>query len=117
MSDVAVFDLEIQKGGTFRQDFTWQDDDGTPISLSGYSAVMQVRESVGAAATLLELTEANGGLTITAVAGKVSLYLSATATAALTWRRGVYDIRLTSGTGDKSYLVGGAIKVVPRVTQ
>jgi hypothetical protein len=86
-----------------------------PVDLTGASARMQIREQVGGA-VLLELTTENGGLAITGP-GTLTRTLSATATAALTWTDGVYDLEVEYSDGTVQRYLQGAVTVSREVTK
>jgi len=112
--------LKIYKGATFRHVFIWKDGDEVPLNITGYTARMQVRKKIDDVATLLELTTENGGITITPLEGKIALYVSAEATAALTWVDGVYDLEMIiqiDGVDDVTRLVEGKVTVFKEVTR
>lgn len=82
MSDIAaVAALELTRGSTWIDEFTYTDDAGVAVDLTGYSARLQVREVEDEYATeatppLLELltTGANPGLVwATAATGRLTL--------------------------------------------
>lgn len=110
------YDLTIYQGATFRLQFYWRDSDEVGIDLSGYTARMQVRASVRATTTMLELTTENGGITL-GNDGGVLLFLSDEATAALTRRSGVYDLELEAGDGTVTRLLQGSVEISPEVTR
>lgn len=110
--------LEINQGATFRQRLTWMTGTpATPVDLTGYTARMQVREEIAAAAVLVELTTENDGITLGGATGTVDLYISAVATAAFAWESGVYDIEMVAPNGDVKRLVAGSVAVSPEVTR
>lgn len=113
----AQFTLEIAQGETLAQTFVWQNDAGQPVDLTGYTARMQVRERHESQTVLLELTTANGGIQLGGASGTITLSMSATQTAALTWRRGVYDLELVSPAGVVTRLLEGVATVSPEVTR
>lgn len=112
----AVVSLLIQQGADLAHTISLQNSDGTVFVLSGYSAKMQVRAFLGAAATLLELSTANGRLVINGLAGQITLSLDNTTTSALTFKSGVYDLEITSGAGFVTRVMQGNITVSPEVT-
>ena len=80
MTTPAKLKLTIYQGATFRKRLTWKGPlpAQTPIDLTGCTARMQVRPEVESSTVLLELTTANGGITLggvaaaaTAVAGSI----------------------------------------------
>lgn len=109
--------LLIEQGATFRQTFTWQTGSpSVPVDLTGYSAHMQVRDAPGTLPVLLDLSTANGGIVLGGTAGTVTLYASATTTAALAWSKGRFDLDLTAPNGDVIRLLQGGVVVSPEVT-
>lgn len=114
-------DLLIEHGSNFAHRVTWysaytDEEDNTPIDLSDYTARMQVRETYESEETLLELTTENGGIALGGTNGTIDILLSATATAALTFRKAVYDLELVSGT-TVTRLIKGEVTVSPEVTR
>lgn len=112
----GIYDIIIEKGATWNPVITWKNSDGTAIDLTGYSARLQVRESVTASSTVISLTSGSG-ITLGGTAGTISLLLSATDTAALTFEKGVYDLELVSGSGVVYRVLQGRVTVSPEVTR
>jgi hypothetical protein len=77
---------------------------------------MQLRTSYSAATASLELTTANGRISLTN-AGVITLALTATETAALAAGRYVYDLELVSSGGQVTRLLEGVVTVSPEVTR
>lgn len=94
--------LTCQAGETFRHVFTYKDENGYPIDLTGATGAMQVRSSTTInspdTGKVLELTSAAGGIVITAVAGTLLLKATAAVTAALTPGEYHYDLEVTINT-------------------
>lgn len=92
----------------------------TPVNMGGYTARMQIKDKVGG--TVLASTDIDDSplnvitATIDNSLKTITLAISATATAAFTWKKGVYDLEMVSGTGDVTALLSGAIIVTPEVT-
>jgi hypothetical protein len=112
----AVWRWLVEQGATSRTTLTLRDEAG-PVDLTGYMARLQVRETVGSPTTLLDLSTSSGGISIDGPAGSLTLLLSDEATAALTWRHGVFDLEITSPGGDTTRLLKGEITVDPEVTR
>ena len=70
----------------------------TPADLTGYIARMSIKDKVGGT-VLLRLTTENGGIIIDPAAYTITLYISSADTAALTWKKGVFDLELESPAG------------------
>lgn len=113
-----ALNLEMQQGATFRKDLTWQIAEA-PVDLTGYTARMQVRETVDSVTSLLELTTENGYITLGGAAGTIRLEVDAVAMAALDFTAGVYDLELASGdaTPFVTRLCEGAVTLSPEVTR
>lgn len=112
--------LVIEQGATFEFNINWLQSDGsTPVDITGYTARMHIRDSIDAAATLLELTTENARITLGDTAGTIQLSIAATDTAALAFTSGVYDLELvdTGGAGDVTRLTYGGVEVRPEVTR
>ena len=120
MTTPGQYTLNIYKGATLDITFTYKDSAGNPVNLTGYTARLQVRASVDAAAFLLELTTAlvaGSGIVLGGAAGTIQLVAPAAATAAYTWDEGVYDLELISGTGVVTRLLQGPAKAWHEVTR
>lgn len=113
----ATYDFEIEQGSTLIRPIVWKDSSGNPINLSGYSAKMQVRQSVSSDDVLLELSTANGKITLGTTNGTITLVLTATETAAIQWRSGRYDLELTSSGSVVTRLLQGVISISKEVTR
>jgi hypothetical protein len=114
----AKLPLKIDQGATFIKDVTWKA--GKPavaVDLTGAKARMQIREKIDAPAVLLELTTENGGIALGGAAGTVALRIEAVATAAITWRTGVYDLEIEFADGTVRRLLFGGVSVSPEVTR
>ena len=113
----ATLPLKIEKGAKFTKRLTWQDANGTPIDLTGYSARMHIRQSIEASAFELELTTSNGRITLGDTAGTVDLYLTAQETDTLTIKTGVYDLELYTDADNVVRLVEGSVSISEGVTR
>ncbi|WP_396180133.1 hypothetical protein [Flavobacterium sp.] len=113
----ATYNFEIEQGATLARPIVWKDGNGVPVNLTGYSAKMQVRQNTSSQEVLLELSTANGKITITPLTGTITLIFGAATTAAITWKRGKYDLELTSGDGTVTRLIEGDINVSREITR
>lgn len=112
------YDITIEQGATFERTLTWNDQNGSPINLTGYTARMHVRRTHYDNGTpLLTLTTENGGITLGGAAGTIALTVSATATSAVTAASGVYDLELVSAGGRVTRLLEGSVDFTPEVTR
>ena len=113
----ATLDFNVEQGATFSHRLEWKDSREQPINLSGYTARMQVRAKKSSDTVLVELTTANGRISLGGAAGSIDLEIEAAVTAGFDWTKGVYDLELESGTGFVTRLVEGSVSVVPEVTR
>ena len=113
----ASYDFEIEQGATLLKPIVWKDSAGSPVNLTGYTAKMQIRQNVSSPDVLLELSTTNGKLSISAMAGQVTMIFSAATTAAITWSRGKYDLELTSSDGTVTRLIEGEITISKEITR
>ena len=92
----------------------------TPVDLVGYTARMKIKDKIGG--TLLASTEAGDApLNILSIAidnaGKtITLSIAATATDDITWKAGVYDLEMVSGSGVVTTILSGKVTVTKEVT-
>jgi len=117
MSTTPKAHLVINQGATFRHRFTWLDVKGRPIDIAGFTARMQIRESIDASAVLLDLSTANGAISLAGAAGTVQLYISETVTANQTWSKSVYDLLMTAQSGEVYRMVEGTVTLSPGPTK
>lgn len=87
----------------------------TPVDLAGFTARMSVKDKVGGT-ELFRLDTGNGRITINNTAKTIDLTISATDTAALTFKKGVYDLEMVSSGGVVTLLLSGDITVQDEVT-
>lgn len=107
-NDVNASDYDAYVSGGYLQYYT-------PQSLAGYSARMSIKDYIGGT-VLLSLTDVNGGILLDNVLKTITLTSPSTATTALTWQRGVYDLELQDATGVVTRLLYGAVTVSDGVT-
>lgn len=89
----------------------------TPVTLAGYTARMQIRQSLTAPAFLLELTTVNGRIVIDDTAKTITLTIAATDTAAIAWKTGVYDLEMVSPGGVVTQLLSGNVSAIEEATK
>ncbi len=107
----------IEQGATFGQTLTLKDASNTVINLTGFSGAMSLRENPDAASSILDLTTANGRMTMGGSAGTVVLAVSASDTNGLTASDGVFDLEITSGAGIVTRLIEGTYSVRRNITR
>lgn len=91
-----------------------------PADLAGYTARMDIRDKVGG--TLLASSDASDAplniitLTIDNTKKTITMLISATATAAIAWSKGVYELEMVSGTGVVAAVMTGQATVSREIT-
>jgi len=112
-------DFVMEQGGTFSRTFTYVDADSVAVVLTGYTIEMKIREIHESSTVLLTATTGADARFVLSdpTAGEFTLTISATDTAALTFIQAVYDIKLTSPTGNVERLLEGSIKLTKQVTR
>lgn len=113
----AKYDIICDQGATFNRVLTWQDSNGDPINLTGYTAKMQIRPEASSSTTTLSLTTENSRISLGGAAGTITLTIAAADTAAVTAGQYVYDLELVSGAGTVTRLVMGSFLNRPEVTR
>lgn len=79
---------------------------------------MQVRLNAASDDILLELNDSNGRLVITDEQnGELTMYISATDTAALDFTQGVYDMEIEYANGVVDRILYGNVKLSKEVTR
>lgn len=116
MSDtVNTYNMLIKQGSSFSKVITWNDEEGEPFDLTGYTAKMQIRKTIRDEDVSLELTTENGRISIVGAEGKITLSIAATDTEDLSGNY-VYDLELVDGAFVER-LLQGSISVDPEVTR
>lgn len=87
-----------------------------PVNLTGYTARMQIRETVESTTTLVSLTELSG-ITLGGTAGTIAIVISATATALLDFDSAVYDLEVVSAGGVVTPVAYGNVYLNDEVTR
>ena len=109
MAQVQTFHVEA--GATFLRELAYTENDGDEYDLTGYTARLQLRETIESAPALdLEL-----GMNVEQ--GLIIIALSATQTAQLTAPRYKYAIELEAPDGTVTRMLQGSFKVDPEVVR
>ena len=82
---VDTVNFELVQGADWVINIGLQNDDSTPVDLTGCQVHMQVRPYPSASAVVIDLSTANSGITITnAAQGQIAWHMTAAQTALLT---------------------------------
>lgn len=87
-----------------------------PKTLAGITARMQIRSKITDTAIIKELTTENGGIIIDNTNKTITIYISATDTAAMTFSSAVYSLEIIEGS-DVTTLVSGSVTLEKEVTR
>jgi len=110
------YNIICEAGATLTRQLLWKDGAGNPVNLTNYTARMQVKfEAVQTAALLLELSTANGRITLGGILGTIALNVAAIDTRIVPGRY-LYDLEMEAIGGKVTRLVSGAFVVVAEVT-
>ncbi len=88
-----------------------------PVPLAGYTAQMQIRETIDATTPIIELTTANNGILINTSESTIMINITASQTRAFTFATAVYSLELTDSSGVVTSFLTGNLTLVPEVTR
>ena len=108
----AVSNLYIDQGADFSTTISLTDSNGDILSLTGYTALGQIRKTYGSSTIA-----ATFGTSLTAATGQITLTLTDTVTAGINSGRYVYNIIITDSSGDKTRILEGQATVTPSVSR
>ena len=110
----ANYDILIEQGATYRQEFIWKDSEGEAIDLSGYTARMKIRQ-LKTDNVIVSLTSGSG-IQLSS-GGSIIVSISATDTEMLPLCRARYDLELVNGSGTVTRLLQGFVTISAEVTR
>lgn len=102
--------IVIDQGTTFTTSFTIEDENGTPVDFSVYTANSQMRKSYSSSTSYTFDTSLSSN-------GVIILSMSANTTGSITAGRYLYDLEVQDGSGIRSRLVEGIVTVTPQITR
>jgi hypothetical protein len=106
-----IVTFHLGAGTTFTRTLEYTNPDGTVFDLTGYSALMQLRETPSSELAL-EIVP-----TLDVELGRIQFTISPEQSSALTLPRYAYAIELTAPDGQVSRLIQGSFKVSPEVVR
>lgn len=108
----TVANLFIDQGSDFSAVVSLKNQDGTAINLVGYTVASQFRKSYQSS------TAVNFNVTvIDDMNGKIELALSDQATSGIRAGRYLYDVEITSNSGNRKRVLEGIIVLTPEITR
>jgi meiotically up-regulated gene 157 (Mug157) protein len=112
----AQVDLCLPQGQTWDTTLLWQDSDGNPVDLTGWTARMMLRTTAEAASPTVSLSTATS--TMTALSnGVIGLSYSAISSATITAATYLYDLEVVNPSGAVRRLMEGRAVVSREITR
>lgn len=117
MKDV---NYNIIQGDSFVLSLNYVDSSGSPVDLTGYSALMEIRDKPGgrilsASASYAPASGSVGpisdGIIVTASSGKIDINLSPNKTKNFNLPKSAYQVQITSSAGQKITVLTGWFNV------
>jgi hypothetical protein len=109
----VVKNIKVYQGPDFNYSFTYLTGGtgSSPVDLTGYTADFIVKDKPQGT-ELWRLATDNGGVALGGVSGVVTIQADSTVVSALTWKSGIYEFCLESGTGQRDLILRGSIGLV-----
>ena len=109
------FEVDQNATFTFEVQYT-EEDEVTPIDLTGATAKMQVRDTKGGSKLAFTLTSPSGGITIDGPNGKLTIKITPTQTNKMFYPKSAYDIMVVDSNSNKVKLLEGFMTLSRSVT-
>jgi hypothetical protein len=115
----VAYNTVIDQGADWYFTITYENPNGTPINITGYTAACQLRSLPNSPTAVLTLTTENNGIEITGNTGTVALHATADQTEAIDEGTYFYDVEIYSWNEPAiiTRLVQGQIVVSAEVTR
>jgi hypothetical protein len=108
---------EVDQGTTFTFQVQYtEDDEVTPIDLTGASAKLQVRDTKGGSKLAFTLTSPVGGITIDPLTGTLTIKMTPTQTNKLFYPKSSYDLMVVDSNSNRIKLLEGFLTLSRSVT-
>ena len=104
--------LYVDQGSDFSAIVTLNNQDGTPINLTGFTIKSQFRKSYQSS-TAVDFTVS----IFDATKGKIRMQLPANASSAVQAGRYLYDVEITSPTNERKRALEGIVVLTPEITR
>jgi hypothetical protein len=92
MAIAGIYNITMDQGAQWTLTVDYDNNNGTPFNLTGYTARMQVRPKFGADTAVLTLSSVTGGIVITPLTGTLALTATTAQTGAIDGGFYVYDL-------------------------
>jgi len=107
---------EVDQNTTFSFILEYKDPAGVPISLTGATAKMQVRDTKGGSKLAFTLTSPSAGIVIDEALGKLTIKMTPTQTSKLFYPKSSYDVIVIDSNSNRVKLIEGFITLNRSVT-
>lgn len=111
MADGNKYNITIECGADFVLPFTWYDDNGMPVDLTGATIEAQLRETSSSPDAYAFICTHNGA------GGRISINLPKESTTDISYSYGVYDVFVTLANGLRKRPLYGDVKVEDHVVK
>lgn len=111
----AEYNFTIEQGATFSKVVTWYDSTGALVNLTSYTAAMKAKVNKDDSTSVID-SGTNLTITLGGALGTITLTMTASQTAALTFHSAYYDLELTL-SGTVTRLLKGIINLDKEVTK
>lgn len=108
----TVTNLYVDQGAFYRTYVTVANTDGSPLDLTGFTAASQMRKSYQSS-TAFNFTTSISNPT----QGRVRVELSSDQSRVIPAGKYLYDIEVTSPTGERTRVVEGIVLINPEITK
>lgn len=110
MNKIPNYDITIKAGSDYAVDFAYEQDDGTPVSLAGWTAEAQLRD-------FPQMYYAHD-FTCSADQDGIHLTMPHEETAEIRFDKGSYDVFIIPPDGStRTKLIEGMAEILPEVTR
>lgn len=104
--------LDIDQGSDFTTEITLENDNGTPMNLTGSTVYSQFRKSYGSTVAYAFTCAVSNALQ-----GKITLSLSGVTSSGIKHGRYLYDVEIVSSDMRKTRVIEGIITLNPEITK
>ena len=115
MAIAGIYNITMDQGAQWTLQVVYDNNNGTPFDLTGYTARMQVRPKFGSDNAVLTISSPSSGIVITPLTGTLNLTATTAQTGDIPGGFYVYDLEITSG-GVVTRLMQGSVTVRDQVT-
>jgi hypothetical protein len=105
------YDFTIEQGATFTQSFQFE----TYFPLTSYTASLIAKTADTDSTSVLDMSTANGRITITPASSTIAWSLAPTYTNSLTFTTAAYHMQVTSGTNVVTRILEGVVTISKRL--